>query len=99
MDLWNTTLFFYKVYGFDWSRWRIFVRSVFVFIISVYYFCCWYRSNNPINIGERAGSGVSNIFNVWADEGLEESAIEERFDPDRMVLSLSFQKSGDKKRW
>ena len=26
---------------------------------------------NLINIGERAGSGVPNIFNVWADEGWE----------------------------
>lgn len=24
---------------------------------------------NLINIGERAGSGVPNIFNVWNDEG------------------------------
>ena len=52
---------------------------------------------NLINIGERAGSGVPNIFNVWADEGWEEPIIEERFDPDRTVLSLSFKKSGDKK--
>ena len=29
--------------------------------------------------GERAGSGVPNIFNVWADEGWEEPVIEERF--------------------
>ena len=50
-----------------------------------------------INIGERAGSGVPNIFNVWADEGWEEPVIEERFDPDRTVLSLSFKKSDDKK--
>ena len=47
--------------------------------------------------GERAGSGVPNIFNVWADEGWEEPVIEERFDPDRTVLSLSFKKSDDKK--
>ena len=47
---------------------------------------------NLINIGERAGSGVPNIFNVWADEGWEEPVIEERFDPDRTVLSLSFLK-------
>ena len=47
---------------------------------------------NLINIGERAGSGVPNIFNVWADEGWEEPMIEERFDPDRTVLSLSFVK-------
>ena len=52
---------------------------------------------NLINIGERAGSGVPNIFNVWADEGWEEPVIEERFDPDRTVLSLSFKKNGDKK--
>lgn len=57
---------------------------------------------NLINIGERAGSGVPNIFNVWEDEGWEEPVIEERFDPDRTVLSLSFvkkqaKKSGEKK--
>ena len=57
---------------------------------------------NLINIGERAGSGVPNIFNVWEDEGWEEPIIEERFDPDRTVLSLLFQKkvakkSGEKK--
>ena len=47
---------------------------------------------NFINIGERAGSGVPNIFNVWADEGWEGPVIEERFDPDRTVLTLSFVK-------
>ena len=52
---------------------------------------------NLINIGERAGSGVPNIFNVWADEGWQEPEIEERFDPDRTILSLSFKKSDDKK--
>ena len=52
---------------------------------------------NLINIGERAGSGVSNIFNVWEDEGWEEPAIEERFDPDRTVLALPFLKKVAKK--
>ena len=47
---------------------------------------------NLINIGERAGSGVPNIFNTWEDEGLIEPEIEERFDPDRTVLSLPFKK-------
>ena len=32
---------------------------------------------------------VPNIFNIWADEGWEEPIIEERFDPDRTVLTLS----------
>ena len=53
---------------------------------------------NLINIGERAGSGVPNIFNVWADEGWEDPLIEERFDPDRTVLSLSFKKKVAKKK-
>lgn len=52
---------------------------------------------NLINIGERAGSGVPNIFNVWEDEGWEEPVIEERFDPDRTVLLLSFKKKVAKK--
>lgn len=53
---------------------------------------------NLINIGERAGSGVPNIFNVWEDEGWVEPVIEERFDPDRTILTLEFKKkSGDKK--
>lgn len=47
---------------------------------------------NLINIGERAGSGVPNIFNVWEDEGFVEPEIEERFDPDRTILSLMFKK-------
>ena len=52
---------------------------------------------NLINIGERAGSGVPNIFNVWNDEGFVEPVIEERFDPDRTVLTLSFVKKCQKK--
>lgn len=57
---------------------------------------------NLINIGERAGSGVPNIFNVWEQEGWEEPIIEENFSPDRTTLTLSFRKkqaikSGDKK--
>lgn len=53
---------------------------------------------NLINIGERAGSGVPNIFIVWTDEGWVEPVIEERFDPDRTVLSLEFKKVSDKKQ-
>lgn len=52
---------------------------------------------NLINIGERAGSGVPNIFNVWEDEGWAEPIIEERFDPDRTVLILEFHKKQSKK--
>ena len=36
-------------------------------------------ANCLINIGERAGSGVPNILNVWNDERFVEQEIEERF--------------------
>ena len=42
-------------------------------------------------------NSVKILFNVWADEGWEEPVIEERFDPDRTVLSLSFVKKEDAK--
>ena len=45
---------------------------------------------NLINIGERAGSGVSNTFNTWEEQGWKEPVTEERFDPDRTILSLEF---------
>lgn len=58
---------------------------------------------NMIDIGEHAGSGVPNIFNVWADEGWEEPVIEENFEPDRTSLKLKFikkqaNKTSDKKQ-
>ncbi len=58
---------------------------------------------NMIDIGEHAGSGVPNIFNVWEDKGWEEPMIEESFDPDRTSLILRFSekqaiKTSDKKQ-
>ena len=47
---------------------------------------------NLIDIGEHAGSGVPNIFNVWEDEGWEEPDIKEDFAPDRTLLTLKFIK-------
>ena len=47
---------------------------------------------NLIDIGEHAGSGVPNIFNVWEDQGWEEPDIKEDFDPDRTSLTLKFIK-------
>ena len=47
---------------------------------------------NLIDIGERAGSGIPKIVNIWNDEGLKDPIIEEEFDPDRTILSLSLEK-------
>ena len=52
---------------------------------------------NLIDIGERAGSGIPNIFRVWREQGWPEPEIKESLEPDRIVLSLQLQKSGDKK--
>ena len=43
---------------------------------------------NLINIGERAGSGIPNIFNVWNKQGWPAPVITESFDPERITLSL-----------
>jgi predicted HTH transcriptional regulator len=46
---------------------------------------------NLIGIGEHAGSGVPDIFDVWENEGLETPTVEEQFGaglPDRTTLTL-----------
>lgn len=46
---------------------------------------------NLIDIGERAGSGIPNIFKVWKDEDWETPVITEQLNPNRVILSLVFQ--------
>ena len=52
---------------------------------------------NLIDIGERAGSGIPNIFRVWREQGWTAPVISESFEPDRIMLSLAFKKSDGKK--
>lgn len=52
---------------------------------------------NLIDIGERAGSGLPDIFRVWRDMGWIAPMISESFDPDRIMLSLTFKKNDGKK--
>jgi len=47
---------------------------------------------NLIRVGERAGSGVPDIFSVWKNEGWGEPRVEEQYKPDRTTLILSFEK-------
>ena len=46
---------------------------------------------NLIRVGERAGSGVPDIFSVWDEEGWTEPVVEELYQPDRTILRLSFE--------
>ena len=46
---------------------------------------------NLIGYGERAGSGVPDIFAVWQDAGYREPTVEEQFgngQPNRMIVTL-----------
>ena len=46
---------------------------------------------NLIGVGERAGSGVPDIYDVWKTEGLAAPKVEERFgegNPDRTMVTL-----------
>lgn len=56
-----------------------------------------YEIESVINIGERSGSGIPNIFNTWEDAHWKEPVIEEHFDPDRTILTLEFMKKQAKK--
>ena len=53
---------------------------------------------NLIDIGERAGSGIPNIFRVWREQGWSAPVITEQLEPERTILSLAFEKTSDKKQ-
>jgi Predicted transcriptional regulator containing an HTH domain and an uncharacterized domain shared with the mammalian protein Schlafen len=53
---------------------------------------------NIIDIGERAGSGIPNIFRVWRDNDLPDPVLKESTFPNRTTLSLAFPKTSDKKQ-
>ena len=57
---------------------------------------------NLIGIGERAGSGVPDIYSVWEQQGWKQPEVIEEYGPDRTILKLLFVKkaaikNGDKK--
>ncbi|MCD8006132.1 MAG: putative DNA binding domain-containing protein [Oscillospiraceae bacterium] len=43
---------------------------------------------NLIGIGERAGSGVPDIFATWERQGWEKPTVEEQYAPDRTIVTL-----------
>ncbi len=47
---------------------------------------------NMIGIGERAGSGVPDIYSVWENQGWIAPQVIEEYAPDRTILKLSFIK-------
>ena len=52
---------------------------------------------NLINIGERAGSGVPDVFKTWRDQGWDEPLVEERYGTAaRTFVTLPLRKSQKK---
>lgn len=45
-----------------------------------------------IGIGERAGSGIPDIYQIWKNEGWAMPVVEEKYNPDRTCLTLTFAK-------
>ncbi len=46
---------------------------------------------NLIDIGERAGSGVPDIYSVWDSQGWVSPEVKEQYNPDRTILLLAFE--------
>lgn len=53
---------------------------------------------NLINIGERAGSGIPNIFRIWNKEGWPAPVIRESFAPERITVSLFIGTDSEKNK-
>ena len=47
------------------------------------------RMFNLIDVGERTGSGIPHMINVWNKQGWPAPVITESFDPDRITLALA----------
>ena len=56
-----------------------------------------FKMFNLIDIGERAGSGIPNIFRVWREQGWASPEITEQLKPERTTLTLPLSKNGGKK--
>ena len=52
---------------------------------------------NLIDVGERAGSGIPNIFSVWNKQDWPAPVISESFEPDRITLTLIIGNSDGRK--
>ena len=56
---------------------------------------------NLIDVGERAGSGIPNIYSVWEQQKWDSPCISESFEPERSMIILpliktDYKKSADK---
>ena len=52
---------------------------------------------NMLDIGERSGSGLPDIYAVWESQDWKTPVLEEQFNPDRTILSLVLSQAKNKK--
>lgn len=62
-------------------RCRIFYMSAAIFAL--------------INMGERSGTGICNVYHVWAENGYKKPSFLETVDPDRVILTLQLETDGN----
>lgn len=48
-----------------------------------------------INVGERSGSGLCDVYSVWEENGFKRPEIIESIDPDRVTLTLQIEIDGN----
>lgn len=48
-----------------------------------------------INVGERSGSGLCDVYHVWEESGFKRPEILETVDPDRITLTLQTDSDGN----
>lgn len=48
-----------------------------------------------INVGERSGTGICDVYHVWDENGLKKPSFVETVDPDRVVLTLQIETDGN----
>lgn len=54
---------------------------------------------NLIGLGERAGSGVPDIYGIWEQQRWRTPEVKECYGPDRTILTLLFLKKVAIKKW
>ena len=42
----------------------------------------------PVDIGERSGMGLADLYGHWKEYGLPEPVISEEYDPDRVKITV-----------
>ena len=49
-----------------------------------------------INVGERSGTGLCDVYHVWEENGFKKPDLIESVDPDRITLTLQIELDGNR---